>query len=139
MASFEISSISCQYVNEECCGGSVCLCADGAVVNCSHIECEPIGRIVVHCRQFVSAGVTAPEPEVLNTNGTEQRDIEKVNRPPFRSALSITTISTNSIRSLCPQNGMYVFPSSSFFSSFSSTDQVCSQSFPSPTSRYSTL
>ena len=66
-------------------GGSICLCADGAVINRGEIECGPNGRIIVRCRQFVNEGVIAPEPEVLITDGTEQREIEMVMMPWTRS------------------------------------------------------
>ena len=56
-------------------------CVYGAVINCGHIECRPNGRIVVQCQQYVNEGVLSPEPEVLLTDGTEQREIGMVLLP----------------------------------------------------------
>ena len=67
-------------------GGSICLCADGFIINRGKIECKPNGRIVIRCYQFVNEGQIFPEPEVIITDGKEQREIEMVLMPWSRSA-----------------------------------------------------
>ena len=62
-------------------GGSICLCAERAVINRGEIVCRPKGRIIVRCLQFVNKGVMAPAPEVVITDGTKQREIEMVMMP----------------------------------------------------------
>ena len=73
-------------------GGSICLCADGAVVNRGRIESIPRGRIIVRCRRFVNEGLISPEPEVLITDGTEQREFKIVKMPWSPSAGKVEEI-----------------------------------------------
>ena len=62
-------------------GGTICLCADGAVMNRGKIESKPNGRIIIRCRKFVNEGAISPVPEVLITDGPELQKVGMVMMP----------------------------------------------------------
>lgn len=88
-------------------GGSICLCADGAVINRGVIECRRNGQIIVRCRQFVNDGVISPPPKVLITDGTELICIEMA-KPWSTGALKEIPLSVHSHRGHAGDIGVYL-------------------------------
>ena len=79
-------------------GGTIIVCAEGAVMNYGEIQCIPNGRITVRCRQFVNEGLILPAPQVLITDGTEQREIEMVVMPWCANKMETIPLSFHSHR-----------------------------------------